>query len=93
MQQFKNTHLDRNKFADELNPMLFHVFPGTVGHVLVKASQQNGPNHDGDIKTQTSQEASTLQGHIRGPDNQGLSRAVWQWEKVVTSKIRKCSFE
>ncbi|KAG7243021.1 hypothetical protein INR49_016787, partial [Caranx melampygus] len=70
-----NTHLHWNIFAEELNTMLLHVLPGTIGHVLVKTPQQNGPDHDGDIETQASQEATALQGHIRRPDHQGLSRA------------------
>lgn len=78
------THLCGDIFAEELYSMLLHTFSSTIGHVLVKAPQQNGPNHDGDIETQASKEPPALQSHIRGPDHQGLSRAVRQWEQVIT---------
>ena len=64
--------------------MLLHVLSSSVGHVLVKAPQQNGPHHDGDIKTQACQEATALKSHVRRPNHQGLSRAVRQREEVVT---------
>lgn len=59
-----NTHLDRNIFADELNTVFLHELPGTVGHVLVEAPQQDGADHDGDVETQARQETSALQSHI-----------------------------
>lgn len=59
-----NAHLHRDKFADELYTMLLHVFTSTVGHILVEAPKQDGPNHDCDIKTQAGQKTSTLQSHI-----------------------------
>lgn len=78
------THLYGHKFAEELDAMLLHVLSGTVGHVLVEAPQQDGPDHDGDIETQAGQETTALQSHVRRPDHQGLSRAVRQREEVVT---------
>lgn len=55
-----NTHLYRDIFAKELYTVLLHVLSGTVGHVLVEAPQQDGPNHDGDIETQACQETTAL---------------------------------
>lgn len=78
-----NAHLHWNIFAEELNTVPLHVLPGTIGHVLVETPQQNGPDHDGDVETQASQEAAALQSHVRRPDHQGLSRAVRQREEVV----------
>lgn len=72
------THLCGDVFAEELYSMLLHIFSSTIGHVLVEAPQQNGPNHDGDIETQAGKEPAALQSHIRCPDHQGLSRAVRQ---------------
>lgn len=48
------THLCGDIFAEELYSMFLHMFSSTIGHVLVKAPQQDGPNHDGDIETQAS---------------------------------------
>lgn len=78
-----NAHLYGHIFAEELYTVLLHVLSGAVGHVLVEAPQQDGPDHDGDIKTQAGQEATALQCHVRRPDHQGLSRAVGQREEVV----------
>lgn len=64
--------------------MLLHVFSSTVGHVLVKAPQQDGADHDGDIEAQAGQETPTLQSHVGSPDHQGLSGAVRQRKEVVT---------
>lgn len=72
------THLCGDVFAEELHSVLLHIVSGTIGHVLVKAPQQDGPDHDGDIQTQASEEPPALQSHIRCPDHQGLSRAVRQ---------------
>ena len=72
--------------------MLLHVFSSTVGHVLVKSPQQDGAHHDCDVEPEASQEAAALQGHVRRPDNQGLSRAVRQREEVVTSQQREGGF-
>lgn len=58
------THLYGDIFAEELYSMLLHVLSSTVGHVLVKAPQQDGADHDGDIQTQAGQETPTLQSHI-----------------------------
>lgn len=58
------THLYGDIFAEELYSMLLHVFSSTVGHVLVKAPQQNGADHDGDVQTQAGQETPTLQSHV-----------------------------
>lgn len=77
------SHLHGDVFAEERHSMLLHVAPSTVGHVLVEAPQQDGAHHDGDIEPQAGQEPPTLQGHVRGPDHQGLPRAVGQREEVV----------
>lgn len=66
--------------------MFLHVVSGSVGHVLVKSSEQNGPHHYSDIETKSSQETPALQSHIGRPDHQGLSRAVAQVEQVITEE-------
>lgn len=78
------THLCGNILTEELYSMLLHVISSPVGHFLVKAPQQNGPNHDGDVETQASKKTSTLQSHIRCSNHQGLSRAVRQRKQVIT---------
>lgn len=78
------THLRGDISAEELYSVLLHMVSSTVGHVLVKAPQQNGPNHDGDVETQASEEPPTLQSHIRCSNHQGLSRAVRQRKQVIT---------
>lgn len=58
------THLYGDVSAEELHSMLLHASSSPVGHVLVKAPQQNGADHDGDIETQAGQETPTLQSHV-----------------------------
>lgn len=82
-------HLGWDKFADELDAVALHVLASAVGHVLVEASQQDGSHHDGDVKAQTCQETTALQSHVRGPDHQGLPRAVGQREEVVAGDRRR----
>jgi len=82
----QNTHIDGNIFAEELDPVVLHVLAGAVGHILVEASQQDGAHHDGDVQAQAHQEAGALQGHVGGPDHQGLPRAVGQREQVVAGE-------
>lgn len=78
------SYLYRDILAEEFNAVFLHVLSCTVSHVLVKAPQQDGPHHNGDIKPQASQEAATLKCNVRCPNHQGLPRAVGQWEEVVT---------
>ena len=45
---------------NELCSVVFHMLSNSVGHILVKASQQNGPNHDCSVITKSSQESCTF---------------------------------
>ena len=64
--------------------MFLHVVSDELGALLVKATQQDGADHDRHIQPDASQEARALQGHIGRPDAQGFARAVVQGEEVVT---------
>lgn len=68
--------------------MLLHVLSGTVCHILIESSQQNGPDHDGDIKAKAGQETAALQSHVWRSNDQGLSRTVFQREEVITGGHR-----
>lgn len=88
------SHLDGHKLADELHAVLFHMLPGTFGHVLVKPAQKDGSHHNGDVQAQPCQEARALQGHVGGTDHQRLARAVGQGEKIIAvgdrAKVNSC---
>lgn len=45
----KPTYFNWYKLSYKLDAMFFHVFTNFVGHVLVKSSEKNGPNHNSDI--------------------------------------------
>lgn len=83
------TYLDWDISADELDAVLLHVLSCTVRHVLVKASQQDGSYHDGNIEAKTCQETTALQSHVRCPNHQGLPRTVGQREEVITGRQRQ----
>lgn len=78
-----SAHLGWDKFTNELDAVSLHVLAGAVRHFLVEASQQDGSNHDGDVKAEACQETTALQSYVRCPDHQGLPRAVGQREEVI----------
>jgi hypothetical protein len=61
-----------------------HVLANQIGHVLVKASQQDGPDHDGGIKAHSSEEASALKGDIGCTYEECLAWMLLHGEDVIT---------
>ena len=60
-----------------------HYINMTSSHYLIEPSEQYGAHHAGDVKPEPSQEPGTLQGDVRGPNDQGLPRGVLLGEDVI----------
>mmetsp|Transcript_60002 Transcript_60002/g.127065 ORF Transcript_60002/g.127065 Transcript_60002/m.127065 type:complete len:368 (+) Transcript_60002:487-1590(+) len=67
----------------ELHVVLLHVVADLVGDILIEASKQNGPDHDGRVEAKARDEACALEGDVGGPDDQGLSRWLLLPKDVV----------
>ena len=54
------------------------MFPDLLGHLLVKASEEYGADHDRDVHPESREEPGALQRDVRRTDTQRLTRTVRQ---------------
>jgi hypothetical protein len=52
-------------------------------HLLIEATEQDGPDHDGRVEPEPVEESGALQGDVAGPDEERLSGRLGQTKQVV----------
>jgi len=73
----------RHRLLDELDPSLLHIIPDLISHMLIKPSQEDRPDHNGDITAQPVKEPSTLKRYITSTNDQGFFGTLLLPEYVV----------
>jgi hypothetical protein len=64
--------------------MLDHGVTNEVSHLPIEAAQQNAADHNGRVVSQPTQEAGTLQCHIRGANHQGAPWGLREGKNIIT---------
>ena len=49
---------------DELGMVITHVLANLLCHILIETSQENGPDHDSSVITESCQESSALKSNV-----------------------------
>lgn len=62
---------------------MFHIGTHQLGALSVKASEDNGSHHDGDIIAETLEKAGALEGDVGGAHDERLPGSVGQRKEVV----------
>ena len=71
-------NLGGDTFSDEVDSVLLHVLSNLTGHLMIKPTEQDTPDHDRGIATHSVQEASALQSNVAGAHKQGRAGVVRQ---------------
>merc|ERR1719382_1126996 len=67
----------------EFDTLLFHEASDHFGDILIEATEQNRSDHHGGVEAEACNEASTLQGDVRGAHYECLARRLGLPEDIV----------
>jgi len=75
-----------DSLADELGIVVLHVRSDLLSNILVKTSEEDGPDHDCGIIAKSREEAGALEGDVGGTYDESPSWCLLQAEHIVTGE-------